>query len=113
MRYAVEVLERRLCHAGFLTLASYRLRHSLYGGGWSAVIERDLFCARIDASQAAGVHGAADEGEETRVLVLDAVHAIAGIGAGRLDTMPVIIALQWLALHRQRLRTGLGPPPMA
>lgn len=203
MRYAIELLERRLCHSGFLSLARYRLRHSLYRGGWSEVIERErieqlnaaavllydpvrdlvvmveqfrigalelgrgawlveppggivepgcdpagvalreareetgclawdiepiasvhvspgfstqrlhLFCARTDASQAAGVHGVSDEGEDIRVLVLDAGHAIASIGAGRLDTMPVIIVLQWLALNRQRLRAADEPSPAA
>lgn len=198
MKYAIELLERRLCHRGFLTLARYRLRHSLYRGGWSTVIERErvehlnaaavllydaardqvvmveqfrigalelgqgawlveppggvvepgcdpaavalreareetgcaawgiepiasfhvspgvtaqrlhLFCARTDASQAGGVHGLPGEGEDIRVLVLDAGHAIAGLGAGRLDTMTAIIALQWLALHRQRLRADQG-----
>ena len=203
MRYAIELLERQLCHSGFLTLARYRLRHSLYRGGWSAVVERErienlnaaavllydpardqvvmveqfrigalelglgawlveppggivepgcdpaevalreareetgcaawgiepiasfhvspgvaaqrlhLFCARIDASQAVGVNGVSGEDEDIRVLVFDAVHAIASIGAGRLDTMPVIIVLQWLALNRQRLRAGADPSPTA
>ena len=63
-----------------------------------------LFLACTDASRAVGIHGIADEGEDIRVLVLDADHAIAGIGTGRVDTMAAIIALQWLALHRQRLR---------
>jgi ADP-ribose pyrophosphatase len=203
MKYAIELLERRLCHSGFLNLARYRLRHSLYGGGWSRVIERErveylnaaavllydplrdqvvmveqfrvgalelgqgawlvepaggvvdpgcdpaevalreareetgcdawgiepiasfhvspgvsaqrlhLFCACTDASRAGGVHGVPGEGEDIRVLVLDACHAIAQIGATRLDTMPAIIALQWLALNRQRLRTRRGPSPSA
>ena len=201
MKYGIQLLERQPCHAGFLTLARYRLRHSLYRGDWSAVVEREriehlnaaavllydpardqvvmveqfrigalelgrgawlveppggvvdpgcdpaevalreareetgcaawgiepiasvhvspgvaaqrlhLFCARIDASQAGGVHGLSGEGEDIRVLVLDAGHAIAAIGAGRLDTMPAIITLQWLALNRRRLRAGGDPLP--
>ena len=76
-----------------------------------------LFCASTDASRAVGSHGLAADGENTRVVVLDACHAIAGIGAGRLGTMPAIIALQWLALNRTRLRAdrtgpaGLPPDP--
>lgn len=203
MNYAIELLERRPCHSGFLALVRYRLRHSLYRGGWSPVLERErielpdaaavllydpvadrvvlveqfrigalelgqgawlvepaggvvapgsdpaevalrealeetgcrawgiepiasfhvspgfatqrlhLFCARTDAALAGGVHGVIGEGEDTRVLVLDASHAIAGIGAGRLDTMPVIMALQWLALNRPRLRSDLGAGSVA
>lgn len=76
-----------------------------------------LFCARTDASGAVGSHGLAAEGEDTRVVILDACHAIEGIGAGRLDTMPAIMALQWLALNRTRLRAdrigpaGVSPDP--
>jgi ADP-ribose pyrophosphatase len=198
MNYEVELLGRVICHSGFLTLASYRLRHSLYGGGCSGVCEREcleapnaaavmlydpirdqvvmveqfrvgalglgrgawlvepaggviaaecdpaqaglrevheetgcpawgiesiasfyvspgfttqrlhLFCALTDASAAAGHHGISAEGEDTRVIVLEADHAIAGIGGGRMDTMPAIMALQWLALNRGRLRAVRG-----
>jgi len=198
MRYAIDLLGRSLCHSGFLTLVRYRLRHSLYRGGMSAVIEREcieqlnaaalllydprrdqvvmveqfrvgamglgrgawliepaggvveagceprdvavrealeetgcmawnvepiasfhvspgiaaqrlhLFFACTDASQACGVHGIPEEGEDIRVLVLDADHAISGIGTGRVDTMAAIIGLQWLALNRPRLRAAGG-----
>jgi len=201
MRYAIDLVDRRLCYSGFLTLSRYRLRHSLYDGGWSEVVQRErlelldaaavllydpvrdqavmveqfrigalelgagawlieppggviepgidpaaaalreareetgcapwaiepiasvhvnpgvtaqrlhLFCASVDASQAGGVHGVRAEGEDIRVLVLDAVHAIASAGAGRLDTMAAIITLQWLALNRRRLREGGGRAP--
>jgi ADP-ribose pyrophosphatase len=201
MKYAIDLLERNLCHSGFLTLVRYRLRHSLYRGGWSAVLEREcvehlsaaavllydpvrdqvvmveqfrvgavdlgqgawlveppggvvepgsdpaevalrealeetgctawsvepiasfhvspgttvqrlhLFFACTDASQAGGIHGIASEGEDIRVLVLDADHAITSIGTGRLDTMAAIIGLQWLALNRQRLRSADGNRP--
>jgi ADP-ribose pyrophosphatase len=67
-----------------------------------------LFCALTDASSATGHHGLPGEEEDTRVVVLDADHAIAGIGAGRVNTMPAIMALQWLAMNRPRLRVVGG-----
>lgn len=199
MDLGIDVRERRICHAGFLTLVRYRLRHGLFGGGWSEVITREriehlnaaavllydpcrdqvvmveqfrigalecgpgawvveppggviapgddpaavavreaqeetgcrvtalepiasfhvspgvaaerlhLFCGRTDASRAEGIHGLAAEGEDIRVLVLDAKQALADVRAGRLETMTATIALQWLALNRQRLRLAWCP----
>ena len=41
MKYALEVIERTPCFNGFLGLVRYRLRHSLYAGGWGQVIDRE------------------------------------------------------------------------
>jgi len=41
MRYALEVIARERCFSGFLELVRYRLRHSLFAGGWGPVIERE------------------------------------------------------------------------
>lgn len=63
-----------------------------------------LFCGRVDAEKAAGVHGVREEGEETRVKVIDAEQAISGLSSGRIDASSTIIGTQWLALNRGRLR---------
>lgn len=195
MKYALEVIARERRFNGFLKLVSYRLRHSLFAGGWGPVIERDriemlnavaailydplsdrivmveqfrigalehgrgawtlepvggvlnhgegaelvvrreameesgleiqeleyvctyhvspgtaadrvrLFCGRVHADEAFGVHGLMDEGEETRVKVIDADQAISGLSTGLVDTSSAIICIQWLALNRERLRT--------
>jgi len=39
----VEVIERTVVFRGFFKLVRYRLRHSLFGGGMSPVLERELF----------------------------------------------------------------------
>lgn len=63
-----------------------------------------LFCGRVDASNAAGIHGLEHEGEDIRVMVMPADEAIAGIRTGRINSTASIIALQWLALNREDLR---------
>lgn len=198
LKRLIEVIQREPCFDGFLHLARYHLRHSLFAGGlgprvvrerlellqaaaallydpgldrvvlveqfrigalergnaaWTlepvggvvapgedpaAVIRREsweeagceildlepigrcqispgtsaervwLYCARVDASGAGGVHGLADEGEETRVTVLDAEQAIGRLFSGGIDNATAIIALQWLALNRLRLRARWG-----
>ena len=39
----VEVLERRSAFRGFFRMDVLRLRHRLFEGGWSGVMERELF----------------------------------------------------------------------
>lgn len=63
-----------------------------------------LFCGRVKAGEAVGIHGLKDEGEETRVKVIDAEHAISELFSGRIDTSAAIIGIQWIALNRDRLR---------
>jgi ADP-ribose pyrophosphatase len=63
-----------------------------------------LYCGRVDASKAAGIHGVHEEGEDIRVEVLTADDAIAELYTGRINSTASIIAMQWLALHRQELR---------
>ncbi|SFP76787.1 ADP-ribose pyrophosphatase [Geopseudomonas sagittaria] len=63
-----------------------------------------LYVGRCDSSGAGGIHGLVEEGEDIRVLVLSLDEALAAMEAGRLDNAASIIALQWLALHRERVR---------
>ncbi len=63
-----------------------------------------LFCGRVDARGAHGIHGLSDEGEDIRVFAVDVGEALAGLETGRIDNGPAIIALQWLALNRRTLR---------
>lgn len=43
MEGGVEILEKTVCYQGFFRMEHYRLRHCLFGGGWSRVISRELF----------------------------------------------------------------------
>ncbi len=63
-----------------------------------------LFCGEVDASRAGGVHGLDHEGEDIRVVAMDADAAIAELYAGRANSTSIIITLQWLAMNRARLR---------
>jgi ADP-ribose pyrophosphatase len=63
-----------------------------------------LFCGRVDAAQAGGIHGVDDEGEDIRALVMEADAAIAELYDGRINSTTGIIALQWLGLHREQIR---------
>jgi ADP-ribose pyrophosphatase len=77
------------------------------------VTERvQVYCGRVDAGEAAGVHGLAGEGEDIRVLVLGFDAAMRALAEGRVRVSPALVALQWLALNRDDLRrrwAGVGP----
>lgn len=63
-----------------------------------------LFVGRCDSRGAGGIHGLAEEGEDIRVLVLSLDEAQAALTDGRIDNAASIIALQWLALNREKVR---------
>lgn len=71
-------------------------------GGTSETLA--LFCVRADASGAEGIHGLADEHEDIRVTTIPLADALAALDRGDIVSAPAIIALQWLALNRDRLR---------
>ena len=200
MKYRIEVLGSETCCDGFFLLKRYRLRHSLFAGGWSGEVVRErverlraasvllfdpeedavvmieqfrigalelrqgawlletvgglvepgqdpedvarqeaweeagceildllpicdffvspgtsverihLFCGRVDSRDAGGIHGLVHEGEDIRVQVLGAERAITELYGGRINSTSAIIATQWLALHRTRLRQGVWIP---
>jgi ADP-ribose pyrophosphatase len=43
MNKAFEIISKETGYAGFFRLEKYRLRHTLFAGGWSGEIERELF----------------------------------------------------------------------
>ncbi len=191
---SVNILEKKICYDGFFKLARYRLQHTLFAGGWSGelirevlerghaaavlpydpirdevvlieqfrpgalndangawlweivagilepgespgeVVEREaveeigcpvmdpiyictffvspgsttettaLFCGRVDAEKARGIHGVATEHEDIQVHVVSFTAALDMLQSGKIRFAPAIIALQWLALHREEVR---------
>jgi ADP-ribose pyrophosphatase len=64
----------------------------------------DLFCGRVDASTAGGIHGLADESEDIRVVVMSSAAALALVAEGRIDNGFTLLALHWFAANRDALR---------
>jgi len=72
-------------------------------GGTSECIS--LFCGRVDATHAGGIHGRIDEGEDIRVFTVPFIEAQTMINDGRINSASPIMAIQWLSLNRDRLKT--------
>lgn len=72
-----------------------------------------LYCADVRAQDLPAYAGLIEEGEDIRVFALPWADAENLLRAGRINNAATIIALQWLALHRDRLRQQWGDKPMA
>ncbi len=63
-----------------------------------------VFIGRIDAQGAGGLFGHAGEGEDIRAHVVPFAEAIEWLAGGRLVVASTVVAVQWLALHRDEVR---------
>lgn len=63
-----------------------------------------LYCGRVDASGAGGVHGLDEEHEDIKVIVYDIDEALDMLRGGEIVNGKTIIALQWLALNYPQLK---------
>jgi ADP-ribose pyrophosphatase len=63
-----------------------------------------LFVGRIDSQHASGFHGLQEEGEDIRVFVADADEVIGWLGTEKITNSTFMIAVQFLASNRERLR---------
>ncbi len=86
-----------------------------YAPSPGATTERvSLFVGRVRAPGTGGTFGLPEEHEDIRAFVESADAAIARLDGGRIDNAVTLIALSWLARHRQALRArwrALSGPP--
>lgn len=64
-----------------------------------------LYIGRCSTEGVNGVFGVAEEGEDIRVHVWPLADALKAVQDGRIDNAASIIALQWLALNKDHVRT--------
>ncbi len=89
--------------AGLTVLELTPIADFLNSPGAVSQTER-LFCGRVDATGAGGIHGLADEGEDIKVVVVPFAELPALLAAKKVTNAPGLIALQWLLLNRDELR---------
>jgi len=189
-----EILSKEIVYQGFFRMEKYRLKHTLFGGGWSAEITRELFmrgscvavllydpdtdkvvlieqfrtgailnpdrawlveivagaieegesaeevayresleeagceiqqlmvinkfyttpgafsewitlfCGKVDSTHVGGIHGLDHEDEDILVRTVDFDEAYLMLQNGEIESAIPIIAIQWLALNRQKLK---------
>lgn len=62
------------------------------------------FCGRVDASNAGGIHGLAEEGEDIRVFTATPEQAFDMLASGRIYNSMTMLPFYWFKEHRDRLR---------
>jgi ADP-ribose pyrophosphatase len=63
-----------------------------------------IFLGRVDTTNAGGIHGLPSEHEDILVKVLPFTEAYAMVERNEVDNAVAMVALQWLALHRDEVR---------
>lgn len=71
------------------------------GGSSEEVV---LYCAKVDAKNAGGIHGLVEEHEDIKVMVMPSLEAFAAVRSGKINNASTIIALQWLELNKNKLQ---------
>ncbi|MFP1800243.1 ADP-ribose diphosphatase [Lonsdalea quercina] len=64
-----------------------------------------IMVGEVDTRTAQGVHGLAEENEDIRVQVVSREQSYRWVEEGVIDNAASVIALQWLALHHEKLKT--------
>ncbi|PKH25343.1 ADP-ribose diphosphatase [Enterobacterales bacterium CwR94] len=68
-----------------------------------------VMVGEVDARQASGTHGLAEENEDILVHVVSREQAYQWVEEGIIDNAATVIALQWLALHHKKLQHEWDP----
>ncbi len=63
-----------------------------------------LFCGKVDTSNIGGIHGLDDEHEDILVSVVKFDEVYQMVESGKIESGIPIIAIQWLYIHRDRLK---------
>ena len=66
-----------------------------------------IYCAGFAAGEGGGIFGLAEENEDIRTVILSRTAALKAIESGRINNAMSIIALQWLQLNLQMVRSEL------
>ena len=105
---AQDVVRREAEEEAGIKIARLAKVTSYYPSSGACSERLDVFVGEVDASTAYGVHGLDYEGEDIRVQVVSREQAYQWVEDGRFENGASIIALQWLQLNYQRLKSEWG-----
>ncbi|BFM14032.1 NUDIX domain-containing protein [Maricurvus nonylphenolicus] len=103
-----EVVKRELVEETGIEAESmeYICNYMTSPGGTSEKLH--LYCVLADLSEAGGIHGLEEEGEDIRVRVFEAPALFDAMLKGRFNNAATLICLQWLQINQDRLRGKIG-----
>lgn len=97
---SIDVIQREAEEEAGLTIQSsqFIMNCLLSPGGSTEHI--DIFIGSVDSTQAGGLHGLAEEGEDIRVHVVPAETAYQWVSEGKINNSAAVIALLWLQINK-------------
>ncbi|ELI5430282.1 ADP-ribose diphosphatase [Vibrio parahaemolyticus] len=107
---AEEVIRREAEEEAGITVGRVASVTSYYPSSGGCSEKLDVFVGEVDASKAHGIHGLDYEDEDIRVHVLSREQAYQWVKDGIFENGASIVALQWLQLNHQELRSQWGYP---
>jgi ADP-ribose pyrophosphatase len=99
-----EVAERECLEEAGVKVHAFETIHTFYTSPGGSSEKIYLLCGLIDSSDVGGIHGLDEEDEDIRVCVLDFADVEAMLAEDRITSAIPLVALQWLKIHRERLR---------
>jgi ADP-ribose pyrophosphatase len=98
------VVRREAVEEAGLEIGGLILMHNVIASPGAMSETCALFLGRVDTAGAGGVFGLETEGEDILVRVVPFTEARAMLDRGEIANATAVIALQWLALHRDDVR---------
>ncbi|MGY2575189.1 ADP-ribose diphosphatase [Vibrio sp. C8] len=102
---AVEVVRREAVEEAGVDIGRIESVTSYYPSAGGCSEKLDVYVGEVDSSQAKGIHGLDCEGEDIKVHVMSREQAYQLVKDGVIENGASIIALQWLELNYENLRT--------
>jgi len=105
---AEAMVRREAVEEAGLTLSDVIPIHSFMLTPGACSEDCHLFLGKVDTTNAGGVFGLASEHEDILVKVLPFAEARAMLDRDEFDNAVAVVAVQWLALHRDEVRKRWG-----
>lgn len=100
-----EVAYREAEEEAGCTIEELMLISEFYTSPGGASEKLSLFCGKVNSTNVGGIYGLAEENEDILVSVISFDEAYNLLDQGRIESAIPMIAIQWLALNRDKLRT--------
>ncbi|MEM1113472.1 MAG: NUDIX domain-containing protein [Pseudomonadota bacterium] len=98
------VVHREAMEEAGCSLSTLESIASFYPSSGACTEHVRLYCGRVTEAGIGGVHGLAEEGEDILVHAVPRQTALELLAANEIPNGHTLIALQWLAIHGDRLR---------
>ncbi len=102
---AVDVVRREAIEEAGVEIGRIEAITSYYPSSGGCSEKLDVYVGEVDSSLAKGIHGLDYEGEDIKVHVMSREQAYQLVKDGTIENGASIIALQWLQLNYEYLRT--------